>query len=41
VDAVLEAYRAEGRRLVAAAQAADLIARALRGEVFRPRIRDE
>ncbi len=41
VDAVLEAYRAEGRRLVAAAQAVDLIGRALRGEVFRPRLRTE
>lgn len=40
VDAVLEAYRAEGRRLVAAARAADLIGRALRGEVFRPRLRE-
>jgi hypothetical protein len=41
VDAVLEAYRAEGRRLVAAAKAVDLIGRALRGEVFRPRLREE
>ena len=41
VDAVLEAYRAEGRRLVAAAQAAELIGRALRGEAFRPKLREE
>jgi len=41
VDAVLEAYRAEGRRLVAAGKAVDLIGRALRGEVFRPRLREE
>ncbi len=33
------AYRSEGRRLVATAQAVDLVARALRGEVFRPQIR--
>ena len=39
VDAVLEAYRSEGRRLVATAQAVDLMARALRGEVFRPQLR--
>jgi hypothetical protein len=39
VDAVLAAYRGEGRRLVATAQAVDLVARALRGEVFRPQIR--
>jgi len=41
VDAVLEAYRAEGRRLVATAKGVDLIGRALRGEVFRPRLRAE
>ena len=40
VDAVLAAYRSEGRRLVAAATAAGLIERALRGETFTPRLRD-
>lgn len=40
VDAVLAAYRTEGRRLVATARGVDLIARALRGEVFAPRLRD-
>ena len=39
-DAVLAAYRAEGRRLVATAQAVDLVARALRGEVFTPQLQD-
>jgi hypothetical protein len=38
IDAVLAAYRCEGRRLVATAQAVDLVARGLRGETFRPRI---
>jgi hypothetical protein len=38
VDAVLEAYRTEGTRLVRTARAADLVARALRGEVFTPRL---
>ena len=40
LDAVLAAYRAEGRRLVATAQAAGLVARALRGEVFTPQLQD-
>jgi hypothetical protein len=40
LDAVLAAYRAEGRRLVATAQAVGLVARALRGEVFTPQLRD-
>ena len=40
LDAVLAAYRAEGRRLVATAQAVDLVARALRGEVFIPQLQD-
>jgi len=40
LDAVLAAYRAEGRRLVATAQAVDLVARALRGEVFTPQLHD-
>ncbi len=34
VEAVLTAYRSEGRRLAAAARAADLVERALHGEVF-------
>jgi len=38
IDAVLAVYRAEGSRLVDAARAADLIARALRGEVFSPQL---
>ncbi len=41
VDAVLTAYRTEGRRLVAAARAVDLVSRALRGEVFTPQLRAE
>lgn len=40
LDAVLAAYRSEGQRLVATAEAVDLVARALRGEVFTPRLRD-
>ena len=40
LDAELAAYRAEGRRLVAAARAADLVARALRGEVFTPQLQE-
>jgi hypothetical protein len=40
VDAVLAAYRSEGRRLVAAATAVGLVERALRGETFTPRLRD-
>jgi hypothetical protein len=40
LDAVLAAYRAEGRRLVATAHAVDLVARALRGEVFAPQLQD-
>jgi hypothetical protein len=38
---VLAAYRTEGRRLVDTARAVDLIGRALRGEVFSPRLRAE
>ncbi len=34
VEAVLTAYRSEGKRLAETAQAADLVERALRGEVF-------
>ena len=41
LDAVLAAYRAEGRRLVATAHAVELVARALRGEVFTPQLRDD
>lgn len=39
VDAVLAAYRSEGKRLVDTARAVDLVARALRGEAFPPRLR--
>ena len=38
LDAVLDAYRTEGRRLVETARAVDLVGRALRGEVFAPQI---
>jgi hypothetical protein len=38
VDAVLAAYRSEGRRLVTAARAADLVERALRGKEFTPQL---
>jgi hypothetical protein len=38
LTAVLAAYQAEGRRLVAAAKAADLLSRALRGETFVPQL---
>jgi hypothetical protein len=40
LDAVLSAYREEGRRLVATKDAVDLVSRALNGEVFTPRLRD-
>lgn len=40
LEAVLAVYRSEGRRLVAAAQAADLLSRALRGEDFSVRLGD-
>jgi hypothetical protein len=36
VDAVLTAYRREGRRLVATSRSAEMLERALRGETFRP-----
>jgi hypothetical protein len=36
--AVLEAYRSEGRRLVAAGRAVDLVTRALRGDAFVPQL---
>jgi hypothetical protein len=38
VDAVLDAYRTEGRRLAATARAAELIERALRGETFTEKL---
>jgi hypothetical protein len=38
LDALLSAYRAEGRRLVGTAQAVNLVSRALRGEVFTPQL---
>jgi hypothetical protein len=38
VDAVLAAYRAEGRRLAAAARAVELIERAMRGETFAEKL---
>jgi len=40
LDAVLAAYRSEGRRLVNSARAADLVERALRGKEFTPRLDD-
>src|SRR5262250_27519 len=40
LEALLAAYRAEGRRLVATAEAVDLVARALRGEEFTPQLQD-
>ena len=40
LDAVLSAYRAEGRRLVGIARAATLVGRALRGEAFTPQLAD-
>jgi hypothetical protein len=38
VEAVLTMYRSEGLRLAAAAKAADLVQRALHGEVFVPQM---
>jgi hypothetical protein len=38
LTAVLAAYQAEGRRLVATAKAAELVSRALRGETFVPQL---
>ena len=38
LDAVLDAYRTEGTRLVETARAVDLVGRALRGEVFTPQL---
>ena len=36
VEAVLSAYRSEGERLAAAARSADLVERAMHGEIFVP-----
>jgi hypothetical protein len=38
VDAVLAAYRTEGRRLAATARAVALVERALHGETFAPKL---
>jgi hypothetical protein len=38
IDAVLAAYRTEGRRLAANARAVVLIEEALRGDVFTPSV---
>ena len=38
IDTVLAAYRKEGTRLAATAEAVDLVERALRGEVFTPKM---
>jgi hypothetical protein len=38
IDTVLAAYRKEGERLAATARAVDLVERALRGEVFTPKM---
>jgi hypothetical protein len=38
IDTVLAAYRKEGARLAATAEAVDLVERALRGEEFTPRM---
>jgi hypothetical protein len=38
LDALLDAYRTEGGRLVETARAVDLVGRALRGEVFAPQL---
>jgi hypothetical protein len=38
LDAVLAAYRSEGRRLVETARGVELIERALRGEAFTPQL---
>ena len=40
VDTVLAAYRKEGSRLAATARAVGLVERALRGEVFTPKMQD-
>ena len=40
LSSVLAAYRAEGRRLVAASRSVELVTQALRGEEFTPRLRE-
>ncbi len=40
LDEVLAAYHSEGRRLADAERAAGLLLRALRGEVFKPQLRE-
>ncbi len=40
LDAVLAAYRTEGRRLVTASHAANLVEQALRGKEFAPQLHD-
>ncbi len=41
IDTVLAAYRKEGARLAATARAVGLVERALRGEVFSPKMQDK
>jgi hypothetical protein len=41
IDTVLAAYRKEGSRLAATARAVGLVERALRGEVFAPKMQDK
>jgi hypothetical protein len=41
IDTVLTAYRKEGARLAATARAVGLVERALRGEVFSPKMQDK
>jgi hypothetical protein len=41
IDAVLAAYRTEGRRMASTAKAVALIEQALRGDVPGPKLRDE
>src|SRR3984957_277795 len=41
IDAVLAAYRTEGRRLASTAKAVSLIEQALRGDVFTPKLRSD
>jgi hypothetical protein len=41
LDEVLAVYGSEGRRLVEAERAVDLLLRAMHGEVFAPQLRDQ
>jgi hypothetical protein len=41
IDAVLAAYRTEGRRLASTAKAVVLIEEALRGDAFTPQLRND